>query len=340
MSKKIFEEIIVASPLDIRHYVLDVPIVKKEFQMNAVKFALKSLYPGSEELTEFSFYNSQKKVIGIAASSEKIKNYKSTSKKILSPAKLINKLEQNAIAVYFSNEWIEIQVIKNKQTEEISTFSSYSVSAIKQKINSIKENSEYRNLPVKVYGFTSGRGMVDEIFTDSVVKITDVNKYINSSSVAYSEIFGKEKKNKLKFIFPVLFILLLIILGNKDYSAYKKYNASKEELTSAKNEYETAKKESEVVKEKQIQVAEKSINKSISVNYLLSEISRTAPNIRIISFSFNGKEFKLEAEKANAVKLIESLSNAEYISEVTMHHSLPQEDGTERFVISGSVEND
>ena len=118
MKKSVIEKEVLVSPLDMRHYVLDIPVVKKELQVNAVKFALRSLYPSNDETTVSDFYYAGKNVIGIASNNDKLQNYKNKGKKLISPTKLINIIENNSIVLYFGDEWIEIQVIQKKQTKD------------------------------------------------------------------------------------------------------------------------------------------------------------------------------------------------------------------------------
>lgn len=340
MNEKKLDNILIVSPLDVRHYILDIPVVKKEYQSTAVKYGLKSLYPGNEETTETCFYYSQQKVVGVATSSEKLERNNQIQKRLISPTKLINQIESNVIAVYYSNDWIEIQVIKKRQVEKIVTFAMNSIKTFEEALKEIVTSDEFKYLPVKGYKFSNRSIIIEDILKEFDAEYIDIYGRITPSKIASSEIFAKEVTWRKIPVFIILYFLLLIVMGVSLYKEYKLYINSNEEITYIKKEYETVKKEHELIVQENVQSAENEIEKNISVNYVLSEISKTSPSLRMISFSLNGREFKFEAEKASAVKVIETLSKAEYISDVTMHHSIPQEDGTERFVISGRVNND
>ena len=60
------------SPLEVRHYVLDIPVTKSKYQYNAVKFALKPLYPGNDDTAIIDYVIKNKRIIGIAGNSERI----------------------------------------------------------------------------------------------------------------------------------------------------------------------------------------------------------------------------------------------------------------------------
>ena len=77
-----------------------------------------------------------------------------------------------------------------------------------------------------------------------------------------------------------------------------------------------------------------------SISDILSEIYKTSSSIRIISLSLNDNTLKFEAENATAIKVLDKLSESSLLADVVLHQSLPQENGLERFVISGKIKND
>ena len=87
------------SPLDARHYILNIPVTKRKYQYNAVKFALKSFYPGAEETTAIDYFCSKNKVIGIASSMYTIEKLKQSDKKIISPVILATQSQGKNIVV-------------------------------------------------------------------------------------------------------------------------------------------------------------------------------------------------------------------------------------------------
>ena len=122
----------------------------------------------------------------------------------------------------------------------------------------------------------------------------------------------------------------------KDILLYQKSNNLNEQLVSIKQKYQTEKKQSF---EKSALVTEDEFfqNEVFSSYDIFKEIYKTSASIRILSFSMNGDVIKFEAEKASAIKVLDELSKSQLFQELVLHQSLPQDDGSERFVISGKI---
>ena len=110
------------SPLDARHYILNIPVTKRKYQYNAVKFALKSFYPGTEETTAIDYFCSKNKVIGIASSMYTIEKLKQSDKKIISPVILATQSQGKNIAVSVGNDWVLLQVVNDGDILFLNTF--------------------------------------------------------------------------------------------------------------------------------------------------------------------------------------------------------------------------
>ena len=85
------------SPLEVRHYILDIPVTKPKYQYNAVKFALRPLYPGNENSTVIDYISRKKSIIGIAANSKRIETLKEEYSSILSPSLIVCQIIKNGM---------------------------------------------------------------------------------------------------------------------------------------------------------------------------------------------------------------------------------------------------
>ena len=120
---KQLDNIKIISPLEIKHYVLDIPIIKPQYQENAVKFALRALYPGNDENTTIDYAYVGKKVIGIATKTEKLMQQSTNIKYLLSPTLIAYNLTKNGIVISISHDWVELLFIKEQTLYNIFTFS-------------------------------------------------------------------------------------------------------------------------------------------------------------------------------------------------------------------------
>ena len=124
MNKSDLQNMTYVSPLEVRHYILDIPVTKSKYQYNAVKFALRSLYPGNENSTVIDYVTKNKTLIGIAANTERIERLKENNKDIYSPALIICQIVKSGIALYAGNGWMELQIIENGVPQVLQVFSA------------------------------------------------------------------------------------------------------------------------------------------------------------------------------------------------------------------------
>ena len=85
---------------------------------------------------------------------------------------------------------------------------------------------------------------------------------------------------------------------------------------------------------------EKLIDNNIALSDLFSEIYKSSYSMRILSISLNDNMFKFEAENSTAINVLDNLSESKIFEDIVLHQSIPQENGNERFVISGKLKND
>lgn len=338
--KKI-DNIKIVSPLEIIHYVLDIPIIKSQYQTNAVKFALRALYPGNDDNTTTDYAYIGKKVIGIATNKEKIKQQQIKTKILLSPTLIAYYLTKNGIVVSISDNWSELLLIKDHAICNIYTFSPSQLEILNEKFLEISNNNP--DLFIYILNFNSNELDFSHLFTtpsqEKKIRIININDKLTSSLIKKCKIFCK-KRSKRNFIATGLFLFILCILSILDFTFYKKAKIEKQNLANIKNEYNELKRNIvETPKVSTTKEVPKTPNK-ISEEDLLCEISKSSNTIRLLSLTINDNILRFEAEKANALEVLEALSNSELLEDVILHQSIPQEDGSEKFTISGRIKND
>ncbi len=332
------EKIYYVSPLEIRHYVLELPVTKAKYQYNAVKFALRPLYPGNENSTVIDYISGKKNLIGIAANSERVETLKKEYDLILSPALVVSQIVKNGIVISAGKRWLELEVIKNGFPIYLQ---SYSYAMAKKCLEELERISTFYNIAQENTTVFLFDILSDEL-PDVFIKNDFILKYIDDNKAAYKTSSARlfiERKNKSGFKALYFFVPLILFLIFLDVFYYKKSNSLKKEVETLKQTYLLEKKNAlESVPDNE--VIETHVENVCSLSDIMKEIYKTSDTIRILSFSLNGNMIKFEAENAAAIKVLDRLSESELIEEVVLHQSLPQKNGYEKFVISGKVKND
>lgn len=339
MKKKNFDKITFASPLEVRHFILDIPIMKKSYQYNAVKFSLKSLYPGNEDTTSVDYYCSKNKVIGIAANSEKISSILRENGKLISPSLVIQNTIKNGIILSLGKNWMDLQIIKNGDPQYLKAFSSNLSEICLEELNKLQVQYKNDNLPVKTLIF-------EEVDPEICAKIREIGFFPEKSTNIFSprilnssSIFLPKKKHKNSLVSSIL-VAYIVILTVLAFSLHNKASKTEKEAELIKTEYNNKKQEIYPLKIIETSKSTNVVHCNVSVYSILSEISECSPDLRILSLNISENTFRFEAEKANAISVLENIANSNMFYEVILHQSIPQKDGTERFLISGKIQND
>lgn len=329
------EKFCYASPLEIRHYVLDIPVTKAKYQYNAVKFALRALYPGNEETTVIDYVARKNSIIGIAANSERISRLKEENELILSPALLVSQLIKNGIVIYAGKGWLELQAATDGFPLFLQSYSERQFKLCLQNYSKLVQEYNFSSDQKIVYLFDSADDNIIEKFKENQFEVRYIKNHTKSVKLNDASIFI-ERKNKINLLPLFISALVVLCLSVWDILLYQKSNNLNEQLVSIKQKYQTEKKQSF---EKSALVTEDEFfqNEVFSSYDIFKEIYKTSASIRILSFSMNGDVIKFEAEKASAIKVLDELSKSQLFQELVLHQSLPQDDGSERFVISGKI---
>ncbi len=322
------------SPLEIRHYLLDIPVTKAKYQYNAVKFALRSLYPGNEETTSIDYLISKESIIGIAANSERIKTLKSQYNFLVSPVAVINQVVKNGIAVYAGEGWLGLQVTENGKLRNLETFSENQIMHCLQKYDELCMFYNITPEQKVFYIFDLIDATILNTFRNHGFDIKKIETFKDTIKLQNPLLFIK--RNKSVRPLPVIICAIVFLLLFIDLSLEIKNKKLLKETALLQTTYQT-KKEEMLKKSSSKQVLAITSNKAISVYDIFTEIYKASPEIRILSFSMNDNAIKFEAENTSAIRVIEKLSEVFWFEDIKLHQSLPQQGSVEKFIISARV---
>lgn len=326
------------SPLEVRHYVLDIPITKPKYQYNAIKFALRSFYPGNENSTIIDYKIQNRTIIGIAANTEHIQTLKKSYNHLLSPVFLVSQFRTDGIFIAVGKGWIEIQIIKNGFPIYLQSYSDSMLKTCLEDLTILEEKYSDINNSKEVFIFDPVSDSIINSFKDHNYLISYLSDIEYHKKIKSAVIFEDHKSNK-SYINLILSILLIICLSVSDFLIYKESQKLKQSEVALKELYLKEQQNlNEEVKEKII--VDNQIEERVSILDLMKELYNSSETIRILSFSLNGSIIRIEAENAHAIKVLENLSRSHILEDVVLHQSIPQNDGYERFVISGKINDE
>lgn len=332
------KKIYFVSPLEVRHYILDIPVTKPKYQYNAVKFALRPLYPGNENSTVIDYVSRKKNIIGIAANSKRIEKLQEEYNSILSPILVVSQIIKNGIVISAGKDWLELQVIKDGFPVFLQAYSYRMFNKCLEDEECLSAEYNFTDKNKSVFLFDVLAADLPCNFSEKGFDVNYIENYSNSFKIASACLYieRKVKSNKAYLFVLIPLLLLLIIL---DVSFYNKSKNLKKQVAEVKKNYQLE-KQNISVSNSENEILENSVNEVYSITDILNEIYKTSSSIRIISLTLNDNSIKFEAENATAIKVLDKLSESSLLSDVVLHQSLPQENGLERFVISGKIKND
>lgn len=339
MKKNILDETYIASPLDVRHFILDIPVLKGNYQMNAVRYALKSLYPGNEETTSIDYAVIKDRVIGIAVNSQKIEELKKTGKKIVSPVLLASKTVKNGIVIQWGKGWIEIQKTEMGVPQFIKTYGTSQIDACIHDIRNIMSQNNNSKTDILAFCYDKTEIFLEQKMIQLELPFKDIWTKVTSSDINSSKIYCDHKNVKNNFV-KYLIAILFVVLAGLDLLMFKKANAEKKTFETIKTEYLAEKQKIQKKISFTVMDNEISFPETESMSSILSELASLSSSMRILSLNINGDSIKFEAEKANAIQVLEKLTSSVLFKDIILHQAIPQDDGTERFVISGRLNNE
>ncbi len=334
-NKKLLQEkYYYVSPLEIRHYLLDIPVTKSKYQYNAVKFALRSLYPGTEETTAFDYIISKESLVGIAANSERIKTFKEQYDYLLSPVAAVCQIVKNGVAVFGGKGWLGIQAVENGNLRNLEIFSDNQILRCFQKYDELCTHYNISSEQKQFYSFDTIDDKILNEFIHKGFDVKNIDEYKNIIKTQNCILFIERNKTvrPMPIIIGIIICLLLLI----DFSFEIKNKQLVKESALLKESYQY--KKEEIMKISSSDNAKAvTMNRTISVYDIFAELYKASPDIRILNFSMNDNAIKFEAENTSAIKVIEKLSEVSWFDEVKLHQSLPQQGNAEKFIISARV---
>lgn len=326
------------NPLEVRHYLLDLPPIKENFKENAVRFSLRSLYPGNEDTTEIDYYTVSSKTVGIAFQKEKLLQLKSQGHCLISTAKVISSNNTNGIFITSDGEWIEVLCMKKSVPLFQKCFSAQKTSAFSQCFKDLIIDEEYQELaPVLLQ--INNNDAFQNIHELSDYPKQDFLNVFSEKQCRKQEIFrprtSTNKASGIIFLFSLLFVLIPTIVN---YSFYKKAENLEVKATQLYQQYESLK----AVKPEHTETVSITDNEVYAIKenspYLyFQEIYAASPSIKIKSFSLDKNSFRFEADSAKALDVLNYLQNSDLFYDVVLHQAVPDGNGKERFSISGKI---
>jgi hypothetical protein len=342
MKECIIGDRIIISPLEVRHYLLDLPPLKEAFRKEAVVYALRTLYPGTPESTVFDYCCVREKTVGIAVPSGRLEKYRSYNKPLVSPSLVIGQSEKNAVTVCAAESWIELQVVR-QGVLSVLFCAGLSDMAEDDIIARTLADKAYADLPVHVYTLPDApvQRIIHQYERCRNAEIKPFGSMLTPSVVSKSVVFREVKNSPAaaKILAVSAILLAAGILGIFDFQLYRKAERSAENLQAVKKEYEKSREAALVYGPAQA-APEFNVPVHLPLAVILHEISGAAAGIRLDSFTVNGDSFKFEAENAQALPVLENLKKSEFLENVTLYQAVPLENGGERFIISGKIKDE
>ena len=220
--------------------------------------------------------------------------------------------------------------MQNGVINHINLYASQDLELCLNDLSNLFEHNaiESRNLIL----YSSGTLQFESFIKQFNFKILKRESEIPVSVLKLSSIYVEHKNNNKFMPLIIISALLIIILSFIDISLYKRSLAKQNEVVEIKKKYEAEKNKINTttdINEQQIALPQK-----YSIATIMSVISDIDVSMRILSFSVNNLEIRFEAECANAVFVLEGLSNSEFFENTTLHQSIPSDAGLEKAVFS------
>lgn len=330
--------IIFLNPLEVRHYILDIPPVKNSYRKNAVRFSLRSLYPGNEDATDIDYYTVKNITVGIAYHRDKLQQLKTQKKRLVSTAKIISKYGKNGIYVTAGEQWLEILCLKDSIPLFQKCFNPSQIDSITECFNSIMADPSFEGLsPFFLYIDEDSKFKEINVFSDYPHE--QFLNVFSEKQCKKQEVFissGKRTSTNIFLLFFCIFLLAgTLIFG---YILYQKARFLEEKASSLYQEYQnTLKNTNQETKSNTIVEVPTLTVKEESLYLLFSELYNASPSMNINTFSIDNGSFRFEADNAKALDVLDYLQNSAFFDNVILHQAVPEENGKERFSISGKI---
>lgn len=317
-----------ASPHDFLTYMFDLPVLKEEFRENAVRFALKQVYPGDVNNTLIDIYATGKKTICVVIPKDKYLTL-NVKTKYYSPVFLFLMEKRDGVYIYLEDDFFIFVEVKNKSPVKIATYPTNSDS-----INSLHQSLEGRT-GVKILFSPEVSASMLEKFRWSTTVLQSIEEAFSDRKIQNSILYTKTKNKHMNFSLVVFLCMCFFLLGlNSIY--YRKNVKVSNELINQKKIYDEKMKQIRIQKE----VSENKMDELktfIPFDKLIQDISIAGKNIELNTLTVSNNSFRIDCQCESALLVMEYLENIEYLENVTLHQSSKIGENLERFVISGDI---
>lgn len=330
--------VLFVNPLEVRHYILDLPPIKNTFKENAVRFSLRSLYPGNEDSTEIDYYTAGTKTVGLALPKEKYIKLTTQKQSLISAAKIISIYGKDGLYVTSNGEWIEIVCKKNSTPVFQKSFLSSQKKAFLHCFTEIQHSEDYQDLESFFLYIKNDNDY------EAIPELEGYSKQLfftmfSEKQCRKQELFlPHSKQSKASLPFLSIGIIIILISGLVNYSLFKKACDLETKATLLNQQYESVKAEKSKpeIKTTINEIQANSIQENSPYLYF-QEIYKSAPSLKIKSFTLDKHSFRFEAENAKALDVLNYLQETEIFYDVTLHQAIPDDNGKEHFSISGKI---
>jgi hypothetical protein len=335
---------VIVSPLEARHYLLDLPPVKESLRLGAVTYALRPLYPGNAETSAIDYRYSRQKTLGVAILRRRLESYRNYGLPVVSAALVIAQFQQRGIAVCLSREWLEIQRIEDGVSMWLQCF-AFDVERISAEINSFLDNPDCSDLPVSVYSLPDAdTALIDSIDRLKGTQAIPIERILSARIIASCELFPPEgtkaRNGAIRAVAAVILALACLSAGDIALASIARKETAK--MLEAKSLYETRKAALLESRKASARSGESKtdVQEGIPFYSILSEVHEVDDRLWCNSFEFSGGTFRFEAEGATALTVVAALQRSPFFSGITLQQASPSAFSGEKFVVSGQVRND
>lgn len=370
------ENTILISPLVAHHYFIDLPPIKKKHEYEAVRFALRPLYPGIAEKTSIDYttliaskrithnlnknstYNVSKthknKFTCIAINSKTLKTYTAQNLPIISPTILLQQLKntqtiskpslqiqnsihsKNSFSILVTDKWTQVLYFEKNIPVSKITYDKTQEPYSCIDICNFIQKNKKKNDLICIYTYKKN------LHSKNVQQIEDV---VTSQIIKKSQIFSTQKPNKKKLHKAIVLIILTIFLcGFTDLFLYINLQnrlKTSQQLEKQYNTIITQQEKTHLQDDKEeILVAHEESTPFISTYKIVEELYKVKKDSWINSLILKENSFQFEAEGAQALSILEALEESDFFTDVCLHQVRPSDYSKEVFSITGKIKND
>lgn len=333
------KKFIIVSPIEFHFFALELPSVKDEYKLNAIKFMIKSLYPGSMENTAIDYFSCNGKTIAVMIDNRILEKYKSEKAVLISTAFATECMELNGIFICQKDNWLEIKIRTDNKLDVLQSVSLEKEDEAEKLIRETIKGKKYISLPVYIYQGEKidFNKVLKSIFKEHEINFLSLEDLFTTKRVSKSLIFEKRRNNNIIKILWFTTVFIIVLLCSILFLMKKNLNELEKQKKIIKNDYEKQKSALENISEKPVNNNLQSTEYEYSIACILNEFASCSEQIRLVSFSMTENKFVVELENANALEVYNRLLESKLFYNIQLHQVIPQNNGFEKFSVTGEV---